>query len=144
MVKQAINFHNNIYTRDRWFKDFTSSNVKPLPDLIKEGKDRKDDPFHWGSGPYAILLGATLSNNINIIGFDLYGSQGKVNNVYAGTDGYASPDKSAVDFSYWEYQIAKVFEWFPATRFTVYNTHDWLMPNRWKMANVSLDIIENL
>ena len=100
IVKQALPLHKNIYTRSRWHQEFK---VNAIPNLPYEGKDRKDDPFHWGTGPYALLLGATLSKRIKMIGFDLYGIKGKVNNVYSGTEGYNSKDSSA-DNSYWLYR----------------------------------------
>ena len=145
MVKQALSYgHPQIYTRQRWANDFNDLSVNPLPDLPYIGTDRKDDDFHWGSGPYAVLLGCTLSNNLKLIGFDLYSSDGYVNNMYAGTDGYKSKDSSAVDCSYWIYQIAKLFEIFYNTKFTIYNEKDWVMPKSWNLPNVSLDNIKHL
>jgi hypothetical protein len=141
MVKQAIPHHKSIYTRQRWNKEL---GVLALPDLIEEGTQRIDEPFHWGSGPYAVLLGATLDNKVNLIGFDLYSTNNKVNNIYKGTEGYSSVDSHAVDHSYWVHQIAKVFEWFPKTSFRIYNTPDWQLPKEWKLANISLDIQTNL
>jgi len=145
MVTQAIaHGHPDIYTRQRWAHDFNSDSVHSLPDLIEHGKERKDDPFHWGSGPYAILLGATMDTNIQIVGFDLYGINGKVNNIYSDTSGYSPSNTTAVDPSYWEYQISKVFNWFPNTHFRIYNTEDWLLPKSWNLTNVSLDKLSNL
>ena len=141
MVKQAIPHHDSIYTRQRWNKEL---GVLALPNLLEKGTERMDDPFHWGSGPYAVLLGATLDNKINLLGFDLYSTDTKVNNIYKGTEGYNSADSHAVDHSYWVYQIAKVFEWFPNKRFRIYNHEDWNLPKEWNLANVSLDIIDNL
>lgn len=146
MVKQVLaHGHPNIYTRQRWYLDFNNESVNPLPDLIETGTDKKDDPFHWGSGPYAVLLGAQMNNYVQMVGFDLYGINGKVNNIYSDTDGYSSSDKTAIDPSYWEHQIAKVFSWFPNTTFKIYNRTDWIMPNNWqKFPNVSLDNLDNL
>lgn len=141
LVKQSLKHHPNIYTRHRWASDFS---VHSLPELITQGNDRKDEPIHWGSGPYAILLASTLSTNIKLLGFDLYGKKGKVNNLYNNTDGYSKQDSNEVDPSYWIYQIAKVFEWFPKSTFTVYNTAGWELPKEWNLGNVSLDIIDNL
>ena len=141
MVKQALPHHDSIYTRQRWNKEL---GVLALPDLVEKGTERMDDPFHWGSGPYAVLLGSTLDDKIDLVGFDLYSTDNKVNNIYKGTEGYNSADSHAVDHSYWVYQIAKVFEWFPKTTFRIYNTVDWNLPKEWNLANVSLDIIDNL
>lgn len=140
IVKQALPFHKNIYTRSRWHQEFK---VNAIPNLPYEGKDRKDDPFHWGTGPYALLLGATLSKRIKMIGFDLYGIKGKVNNVYSGTEGYSSKDSSQVDNSYWLYQISKIFEYYPDTHFKIYQDKDWQFPKAWNLANVSLDTLDN-
>lgn len=136
LVKQALPHHSNIYTRDRWNKDF---NVNPLPMLPYKGKDRKDEPIHWGSGPYAVLLSATLSDKLKLIGFDLYGLNNNVNNIYSGTEGYDTKQAKAVDHSYWVYQIGKVFENFPKKKFIIYNESDWIMPKEWQYPNVSLD-----
>ena len=145
MVKQAMGHgHPSIYTRPRWADDFNHEPVQHLPNLVEEGSDRKDDPFHWGSGPYAILLGAFMDANIQMVGFDLYGVDKKINNVYSDTEGYKSSDNSATDHSYWVYQIAKVFTWFPQTTFRIYNTPEWDMPKEWKLANVSLDTLDKL
>ena len=141
MVKQALQHHDTIYTRQRWNKEL---GVLPLPNLIKEGTERMDEPFHWGSGPYAVLLGATLDNKVNLLGFDLYSKDNKVNNLYKGTEGYSSADSHAVDHSYWVHQIAKVFEWFPNNSFRIYNKEDWKLPKSWNLVNVSLDTLDNL
>lgn len=141
IVKQALEYHNNIYTRPRWNNDF---GVNPLPLLPYTGTNRQDDPFHWGTGPYAILLATTLSNNIKIVGFDLYGINGKVNNIYSDTEGYSSADSSQVDYSYWIYQIGKVFQYNPDKKFTIYQIKDWIMPKQWNYGNISLDTLDNL
>ncbi len=143
MVKQALNHGRlNIYTRQRWYNEF--EDVNPLPDLPYKGRDRKDDPFNWGSGPYALLLGAILDDNIDIIGFDLYGIEGKVNNIYSGTNGYHPKDSDKVDHSYWDYQISKIFKHHPNKSFKIYNTPDWTCPKGWNYSNVSVDNIANL
>ena len=43
-------------------------------------------PLGGGEWSYAVLLGNP--ENIKLVGFDLYGTEGKLNNVYADTDGY--------------------------------------------------------
>ena len=141
MVKQALPHHTSIYTRQRWHKEL---GVLALPNLVEKGTQRMDDPFHWGSGPYAVLLGATLDNEINLLGFDLYSIDNKVNNIYKGTEVYSSANSHAVDHSYWIHQIAKVFEWFPNKSFRIYNTANWNLPKEWNFDNISLDIIDNL
>jgi len=141
LVKQSIKHHSNIYTRSRWAKDFQ---VNSLPELNEQGNDRKDEPMNWGSGPYAVLLASTMSLDIKMLGFDLYSTDKKVNNLYTGTAGYSTRDSKAVDPSYWIYQIGKIFEWYPSNKYTIYNKIDWILPKEWNLSNVSLDTIDNL
>ena len=126
MVKEAhANDITPVYTRERWLADFNYQDVMSVPKLPYKGDKRLDDPFHWGSGPYAVLMGASLSENCKLIGFDLYGTNNHLNNIYADTNGYKSLYDEAVDWTYWVYQIAKVFEHFPNVQFKIYNEQDW-------------------
>lgn len=141
---QGPNTENTtIYTRPEWINTVKDPRVKLVPELPYTGKARQDDPWHWGSGPYSVLLAATLSNKVEMIGFDLYGSGQLVNNVYKGTKNYSQADRHAVDPSYWIYQISKVFESFSDKYFTVYNTTDWKIPESWRLANVKFETLDN-
>ncbi len=134
----------NIYTRQDWAGDFNIPCVKALPNLPYEGDQRADEPFHWGSGPYAVLLSTEFADDIHIIGFDLYSKDNLVNNVYKGTTNYSKTEARAVDPSYWIYQISRVFQLFPDKYFTVYNINEWQMPPSWKMDNVVFKTIDKL
>jgi hypothetical protein len=147
MVNEAVASQDTIiYTRPDWISFYKeNSNVRRVPDLPYKGTLRQDELWHWGSGPLALLVACTMeSNNISLIGFDLYGSNDKVNNVYKGSKNYLSVDSNAVDPVYWIYQVAKVFEHYPDKYFTVYNTDKWVMPDSWKLANVNFKIIDIL
>ena len=147
MVREAIlNFANKkIYTRSDWYKSFQKfPTVLELPSLPYIGNMRADEPFHWGSGPYAVLLAAQLGDTVSLIGFDLIGNGQLVNNIYKGTENYSSADSHAVDPSYWVYQISKVFELFPDKYFIIYNKEDWAMPDSWKLGNVEFKNIDTL
>ena len=147
MLNEAIDAGVNqiltkIYTRNDWFRE--QKNIRLVPDLPYAGSERWDDPWHWGAGPYAVLLSAKLSDEVNMIGFDLHGIDGKVNNVYKGTDNYSLPSKRQVDPRFWIYQISRIFKEFPNVRFTVYNLPDWQVPKAWKQPNVMVDNISNI
>jgi len=140
-VKNTNNSHCKIYTRLDWHHYFRkilkNKNVDIVPKLPYHSDDRSDRPIHWGSGPYAVLLAATLNcSTVHLVGFDLYSKNGKINNVYKGTQNYLPPDKQAVDHSYWVYQISKVFENYANIEFKIYNSDDWLLPERWQRKNV--------
>ncbi len=147
MVLEAIslNYTNPIYTRQDWIHQFEENkNVELVPELPYDPIERKDEPFQWGSGPYALLLGATLSKKVKLVGFDLFSDTGSVNNVYKDTNHYDKADKHAVDPSYWIHQISKVFEYFPLNKFTVYQNRQWTLPDSWKYPNVFLDNLDFL
>ena len=141
-------YHDNakVYTRENHFVNYKSEkNIRMVPYLPYAGMERPDDPIHWGAGPYAVLLAAKLTtNDIHLLGFDLYGIDNKVNNIYKDTTNYALARKSPVDPRYWIYQIAKVFECFPNTRFIVHQDQTWQRPKAWKQTNVKVDNISSL
>ena len=122
-----------IYTRPGWVRP----PLHPVPQLPYKGNIKRDDPFHWGSGGFAVLLGALLSDNVTLLGFDLYDNNKQVNNMYKNTANYSKADSSPVDYSYWVYQIGKVFECYPATQFTIVNISNWKMPLEWQKSNVT-------
>ena len=142
MCQEAVNTvgkNTNIYTRDRWHKEFAMwPNVKKLPDLPYNGDKRQDEPFHWGTGPYAgVLAGTFKPKAIFMIGFDLWQLPGQKedNNIYRNSKGYEYI-KRPVDPSYWIHQFAKLFEHIDS-RWIVVNRNDWKMPNEWsKNKNV--------
>ena len=136
MCQEAANTcskKTTIFTRERWFRQFQFwPNIKKLPKLPYEGDQRKDEPFHWGTGPYAGVLALTFKPKaIFMLGFDLYDREKKINNMYTGTHGYTYI-KRPVDPSYWIYQFHKLMELSPDIRWIVVNEKDWKMPKEWK------------
>lgn len=150
MVDEALenNYNQNckIYTRQDWFDShyLFKKNIRPVPDLPYAGSERADNAFHWGSGPYAVLLAAKLTNEVKMLGFDLYGINGKMNNVYKDTNNYSISNKRPIDPRYWIYQIGKVFEYYPEVKFTIYQEDGWQRPKLWKKSNVTVDKISKI
>ena len=145
MVREALEnpatANTMIHVRDNWHHYFRkiqkNKNVKLLPDLPYEAVSRMDNPVHWGSGPYAVLIAALLDHSsVSLVGFDLHGRQDRVNNIYKDTVNYSNSKSHAVDPSYWIYQIGKVFELFPKIEFKIMNTVGWHMPTEWQKSNV--------
>lgn len=125
-------FYDLIRTR------FPEHNIDIVPDLPFDIKKRQDQPEHWGSGPYALLAGTLTSDNVILIGFDLYGINGKINNVFKGTENYNDVESQAVDPSYWIYQCALIFNRFKEKTFTLVNHQSWKIPDQWTLNNVNL------
>jgi len=129
----SVSKKTTIFTRANWNVQFQFwPNVKRLPELPYSGDERKDDPFHWGTGPYAGVVGLTFKPKaIFMLGFDLHPlEKDVVNNIYKGTQGYHYI-KKPVDPSYWIYQFHKLMELSPSTRWIVVNVKDWKMPTEW-------------
>ena len=154
MAEEAINnpdnSKTNIYVRDDWwryyFKIRKHKKTKTLPELPYQGERKQDQPLHWGSGCYAVLVAADLGfEEIKLLGFDLYPTRSnKVNNIYKGTENYSKKDSNGVDYSFWKYQIEKVFHYYPYINFTIVNELGWEMPNTWKNHNnVQFENISN-
>lgn len=151
MVKEAVDRNVNqttyIYTRSDWMQQFKQNKrVREVPELPYVGSDRWDEPFQWGSGPYAVLLGSKLSKHreVRLIGFDLYSKTDTINNVYKSTSNYDDESKRPIDPRYWIHQISMVFKNFPSTHFIIYQDEQWILPKQWKFSNVSLDKISNI
>lgn len=147
-IERQVNYNGTyVYTRQNWFNNIPQTKkLRIVPDLPYAGSERADDPFHWGSGPYAVLLAAKKSKNdfVRLLGFDLYSKNDKVNNVYKDTPHYDVSDKRPVDPRYWVHQIGKVFECYKKVKFVVYAEDDWILPKNWKKPNVYLDKSSNL
>tara|TARA_E500000178_G_C16711391_1_gene612872 strand:+ start:58 stop:636 length:579 start_codon:yes stop_codon:yes gene_type:complete len=149
MVQQAIDANVNetsiVYTRSDWIDSYKSKQkVKQVPKLPYNGTERWDEPFQWGSGPYAVLLAAGLAKEVKLLGFDLFSETKNVNNIYKDTDGYNESTKNAVDPRYWIHQIGMVFKIYNKCKFIIYQKSNWNLPKAWKYTNVSVDTLEKL
>ena len=137
MCQEAANTvgkNTTVYTRKNWASQFAMwQNVKSLPDLPYEGDQRQDEPFHWGTGPYAGVVALEFKPKaIFMLGFDLHPlEKGKINNVYKDTTGYTYI-KRPVDPRYWIHQFSKLFE-LNNTRWIIVNQEGWEMPKEWSV-----------
>jgi len=147
-IRGKVNLNDTlIYTREDWYDRYQKlPKVRKLPSLPYKGTERWDEPFQWGSGPYAVLIASmyTTDKCVNLIGFDLWSRSNKINNMYKDTPNYQDADYRAVDPRYWIHQIGMVFNCFPKIQFTVYQTPSWELPKAWNYSNVSVDTLSNI
>ena len=151
MVDEALRGNTNskgtlIYTRPDWYDRYSANKgIRKVPPLPYKGDQRWDEPFQWGSGPYALLIAALFAKEryVNLIGFDLWSKTKKINNIYKDTPNYENSDYRAVDPRYWIHQMGMVFNCFPKIEFTIYQD-DWTLPNSWNYPNVKVDKISSL
>ena len=151
MVREVISSDQAqiIYTRKDWYNEFSSYlHLKEVPELPYHGTERHDEPFQWGSGPYAVLLASILASywaeDIKLIGFDLYSPTDRINNIYKDTPNYNNSTHHSIDPRYWIHQIGKVFEFFPHHNYILYTDTDWELPSAWNTPNITVDKISNL
>ena len=144
-VSSNYNKTSKIYTRSDW-QDYCKEqdNIRTVPVLPFAGNDRRDLPWHWGAGPYAVLLATRYSDTIHMIGFDLHSKDQFTNNVYKDSANYNTATKLAVDPSYWIHQIGRLFEYFSNHKFIIHQEDDWTLPKEWKKSNVMVDKLANL
>ena len=148
MVLEATEGKNTkdtkIYVRGENYQYFRKvrkdKRINSVPYISPKDEQKHNQPINWGSGPYAVLVAATLeSDNITLLGFDLYGNNDKVNNLYKGTNNYADADTHPIDPSYWKIQIGEVFKNHPHKNFTIKNMHEWDFPPIWQKPNVHFE-----
>ena len=147
VIRSNLNINIRVYTRSEWYEKYSKFlHVRELPELPYQGTIRADDTLHWGSGPYAVLLGAlkTECDVVNLIGFDLYSKDNKINNIYKDAQNYDSSNSEAVDPAYWIHQLKIVFDYFPNIQFVIYQDDNWKVPDLWFGPNVTLDRISNI
>jgi len=122
-----------VSTRPNWIGDFTQyPNVKLLPELPYKGPERRDDPWHWNTGPFAIVIACYMNpKTVNLLGFDLYSVNNKLNNVYKDTRNYGKTKDTPVDHSYWLYHLKRIYDCFPEINFVIHNVENWQMPSEW-------------
>ena len=83
-------------------------------------------------------------DTVDLLGFDLYSVDKKVNNMYKGSRNYADADSKEIDPSFWIHQIGKCMEHYSHKKFRVFNKEGWEMPDKWKLDNVEFHDITEL
>lgn len=153
MIHECIDSANTvdtkIYVRPENYHHFRKmvkdKRINKLPELFYQGNLKSDEPRNWGSGGFALILAAELDyENIVMLGFDLYGINERINNIYKDSNNYLDAQKPAVDPSYWIYQIEKIFNRYQDKDFVIYNEVDWKIPPQWRKKNVSVRFLHQL
>lgn len=146
-ISELANKDSKVWTRSRWLGNLEKiDNVEQLPKLPFALHHRFDRDMNWGSGTYAAYLACLDDPNVIVFaGFDLWGNQGKVNNIYAGQQGYGPKDASATDPSVWIYQFKKLFDEFQDKQFVFLNFPNWKAPEEWQdSSNFFQDELKSL
>jgi hypothetical protein len=135
ILRNQANHDKTIYTREDWIDKYIQRNKKvvALPPLPFTGLNKCDQPFHWNSGPYAVLVACNKRpTQINLLGFDLWSKTSFVNNIYKGTPNYAGAHDRRVTPDFWIYQLARLFNHFSQIEFVQHQLENWRIPDSWK------------
>lgn len=90
--------------------------------------------FGFSSGPIAASYAADFGyKHVYLIGFDLASNDGKINNVYAGTNCYKSGDNKETYYGNWVNQLAAIMsKQYPITKFIrILPTESPYTPPQW-------------
>lgn len=92
-----------------------------------------DINYGFSSGPIAISLAARYGHNpIYLLGFDLTGVNGKINNIYAGTPNYRPLTDKETFWGNWVLQIHTIMkDQFPYQKYIRVNDSSYT-PIEWK------------
>ena len=133
------NFKKIIYTREDWILPYP--NFRILPDLPYKGNAKVDDAWNWGTGPHACNVAALMNpEEVHMYGFDLWGVENKINNVYKDTKNYDPSARSPIDPRFWIYQLAKCFELYPNVKWIQHQPSGWKKPESWDFNNLSIQL----
>ena len=142
MVLEALaaDYTGPIYTRSDWANDFGKPNVFTLPPFTWPEVQKWEHHWHCGSGLHSVWLALNHGHKrLVILGFDLWGINGKHNNIYKDTENYQSSEYRAVDPSHWIPQFERMFTTYCNVRFNYYVPRGWRVPKEWdKVKNLHL------
>lgn len=111
--------NNRVYVRQRFYNEYKHHmGINVIPTFW--GLDATTKKFQayqgWSSGPSAVALATSLYDDndlpcrVFLIGFDMFGLNDKVNNMYKGTPHYVPDHKPATFYGNWGRQLTTVFQ----------------------------------
>lgn len=161
--------HGKIYGCNALYRDFTPdvlvSTDRPMATEIEnsgyadkhefwtrhpnphEFSNKIDINFGYSSGPIAVSLAARNEHKpIYLLGFDLIGNAGQINNVYAGTSNYRPVNDKETYWGNWLNQLFVIMkDQFPRSKFIRCVDQGGFKPPEWKqLANYSEITYEEL
>jgi hypothetical protein len=108
---------------------------KTHPHNYQKQRDGIHLSFGWASGSSALRLLCELNpciSIVNMIGFDLYGIDGKVNNVYVDTQNYVDSNSNETESENWIKQMKEVFLMFKDIMFYRVGNIEDTFPVEWR------------
>lgn len=116
----------------------------PTPNMLA---NKIDINYGFSSGPIAVSLAARNQHRtVYLIGFDLVGNNGKINNVYAGTTNYRPLTDQETYWGNWLNQLLEIMKnQFPNTKFIRILDDGGFSPPEWKvLSNYTESNLEEL
>lgn len=102
---------------------------------IKPNSKKIEINFGFSSGPIAVSLAANNDHHpIYLIGFDLIGDRGQINNVYAGTPNYRKENDKETYWGNWLTQIYIIMkDQYPKKKFIRCVDYNSFSPKEWTL-----------
>lgn len=99
-----------------------------------DGANKITINYGYSSGPIAVSMAADRGHRpIYLLGFDLVGINGKINNIYAGTACYREINAAETHWGNWYNQINAIMrDQFPLTKFIRVVNSTSFTPKLWK------------
>ena len=118
--KKEKKFINHSSCCVSWVRD--TDKIHNLKDIMLNKEGFYTD-FGWSAGPTSgyIAIKLFLPKKVYLIGHDLYSSNDKVNNMYAGSKHYVIPEHSPTPCVNWIDQWKTLFTWEPNIEFVKVN-----------------------
>lgn len=146
---------NRVYVRQRFYEEYKHHmGINVIPSFWGlDPTTKKPQAYQgWSSGPSAIALATSLYDDndlpcrVFLIGFDMFGLNDKVNNMYKGTAHYIPDHKPATFYGNWARQMTTVFQTRTDITFIKMGYEKTMrVPGWWEtLRNVEYDRLDNI
>ena len=141
----ALRQYGRIYGCNALYRDFIPDILVVADPVMREEvlATANHDPVEalngWSSGPSAVAYAVgnlEPMGRVFLLGFDLYGVNGKHNNIYKGTDNYRDADEPATHCGNWVNQLGIVFRENRFITFFRVGRENDPMPAQWQGLDV--------
>ena len=125
-MQRLYEHHKQIGSDETTMKQLFSQHKQWITWVEDEDKVEviSDEYSGWSAGPTAVRVSIDAHDptEVYLLGFDMTSADGKINNIYKGTDNYLSFDSAVTPHTNWVDQHMVNFDNFPSIKFYRVNT----------------------
>tara|TARA_Y100000310_G_scaffold288466_1_gene314091 strand:- start:548 stop:1297 length:750 start_codon:yes stop_codon:yes gene_type:complete len=110
---------NNLMAREIEDSGYAKKNILYTREPVSgTGSQKIMYDWKWSSGPVAISYACEEENDVVfLLGFDFQGTEGKINDVYAGTQNYKPVGSTETPYGSWVEQVCELLQRHPGIEF---------------------------